>query len=283
LESGVCPAFVQKKDKSMSYNSFDVNVLVNGNRCKLYKYNHNTYVEAKYGSEYELEIKNNTYNRILALTSVDGLNVLNGTSASEEDPGYVISGNSPLKIKGFQYNNNEVAAFKFTSKTQSYAKSTGGDVAAQNCGVIGFKIFSERMESPITTVTWATPNPVWTSPVWTASWGGTDHIGSSMDNTGFSGGGIIRSCCVNTSNCSNTQKSDNLNNFNMGTTWGQKKVNKIVETEFKRGYLMFNLDIYYSDRQSLINMGVPLNTANQVSLPKSFPNKFATPPSGWEG
>ena len=80
-------------------NSFDINVLVNGNRCKLYYHQGKTFIEAKHGTEYELEIKNNTYGRVLALTSVDGLNVLNGTPATDDDPGYVFRIIHHLELK----------------------------------------------------------------------------------------------------------------------------------------------------------------------------------------
>lgn len=269
------------------YNSFDVNVLVNGNRCKFYHHQGKTYIQANHGSEYELEIKNNTWSRILCLSSVDGLNVLTGESAKEDDAGYVIPAYSPLKIKGFRYSNNEVAAFKFTDKHNSYAKIQGGNEAAQNCGVIGFKLYNEIVKSPFKVdISWVN-QPAYgdtTSAELRYTTLATQNINACLS------GNVVSSAMTNTS-C-NTKKTYGsiegtynsvVDSFDMGSTWGQKVDSRVVETEFERGSLTFSLDIYYASRQALIDMGVPINVGPQVSFPQSFPGKYATPPSGWRG
>jgi hypothetical protein len=268
-------------------NSFDVNVLVNGNRCKFYHHQGRTYIQANHGSEYELEIKNNTWSRILCLSSVDGLNVLTGETAKEDDAGYVIPAYSPLRIKGFRYSNNEVAAFKFTDKHNSYAQSQGGNEAAQNCGVIGFKLYNEIVRPSIKVdLQWVKASDLVLN---------TENIntyckGNTTSNT------IHTSCCKNedvygstkgtyasTEETYNSVADSVLCSFDMGSTWGQKVDSRVVETEFERGSLTFTLDIYYASRQALIDMGVPINVGPQVSFPQSFPGKYATPPSGWRG
>ena len=285
--------------------SFDINVLVNGNRCKFYYHQGKTFIEAKHGTEYELEIKNNTYGRVLALTSVDGLNVLNGTPATDDDPGYVIPGYSPLRIKGFRYSNDEVAAFKFTSKGQSYAHSAGGCEAAKNCGVIGFKLYNEVIKLP-PLQTW---NITWNNSTPCGGLYGAGRYGYSTadDPLDFDGGPTIgSSCCGGGGTMSSAGPTYNadvhykglsskdsakstkcssgpLRSFDMGSTWGQKIESKVVETDFEKGCLAWSLDIYYASRQNLIDMGVPINVGHQVSFPQSFPNKYATPPSGWRG
>jgi len=275
-------------------NSFDVNVLVNGNRCKFYHHQGRTYIQASHGSEYELEIKNNTWGRILCLSSVDGLNVLTGQPAKEDDAGYVIPAYSPLRIKGFRYSNDEVAAFKFTDKHNSYAQSQGGNEAAQNCGVIGFKLYNEIVRTPIKVdIHWSNP---------TGGLYGPGRFGYNTENINTCCGGNTTSNTIHTSCCNtegvygsikgtyastegtyNAAADSALRSFDMGSTWGQKVDSKVVETEFERGSLTFTLDIYYASRQALIDMGVPINVGPQVSFPQSFPGKYATPPSGWRG
>lgn len=273
-------------------NSFDVNVLVNGNRCKFYHHQGRTYIQANHGSEYELEIKNNTWSRILCLSSVDGLNVLTGETAREDDAGYVIPAYSPLRIKGFRYSNNEVAAFKFTDKHNSYAQSQGGNEAAQNCGVIGFKLYNEIIRTPIRVdIRWNEPTGGLYGPG-RYGYKTTENInaccaGNTKSNT------IQTSCCNNeykfqetyasTEGTYNAAAESALRSFDMGSTWGQKVESKVVETEFERGSLTFSLDIYYASRQALLDMGVPINVGNQAFFPQSFPTKYATPPSGWRG
>ena len=125
--------------------SFDLNITVNGNRCKQYSHQGKTFIEAKNGSEYVIEIKNNHWKRILAVGSVDGLNVLTGKTASEGDTGYIIGAYSSEKIKGFRFSDDEWALFKFgykfNGKTYAQSKEDGSE---KNCGVIGLRLFYEK-------------------------------------------------------------------------------------------------------------------------------------------
>lgn len=248
------------------YNSnFDVNILVKGNRCKIYHHSGKSYIESKHGSEYELEIKNNTINRVVVVASIDGLNVLNGAPASHDGPGYIIPSYSPLKIKGFRYSNEEVAAFKFTSKENSYAQFIGGEEFAQNCGIIGIIIFNELVKTPTVIynyepvpVSYQHPNPWYHDPFYVNTFGGIK--------------------------CSTTDYNEPvLKDFDMGSTWGQKVESLVQEADFERGNIIFSTDIYYASRESLSKMGVNINAPPQVSFPQSFPNKYAKPPSGWKG
>ncbi len=127
--------------------SYEINVLVNGNRCRQYPHNGKLFVEAKQGSEYSIEIKNNTWQRILAVSSVDGLDVLSGKSATEDGNGYVINGYSSLKIDGFRVSNEKVARFLFDYKGGSYAASKE-DGSERNVGVVGVRIFTEKVKPP---------------------------------------------------------------------------------------------------------------------------------------
>ena len=132
--------------------SFDLNITVNGNRCKQYNHQGKTFIEAKNGSEYVIEIKNNHWKRVLAVGSVDGLNILTGKSASDTDTGYIIGAYSSERIKGFRFSDNEWAMFKFGYKFygNTYAQSKE-DGSEKNCGVIGLRIFYEQ--EPVVTYT----------------------------------------------------------------------------------------------------------------------------------
>jgi hypothetical protein len=147
--------------------SFDLNILVNGNRCKQHQHEGKTYIEAKNGSEYVIEIKNNHYKRVLAVCSVDGLNVLTGKTASETDTGYIIGPYSSEKIKGFRFSDSEWAIFKFGYKFygNTYAQSKE-DGSEKNCGIIGIKLFYEKELEPSITYTINTYPPVAVYPWW---------------------------------------------------------------------------------------------------------------------
>ena len=145
--------------------SFDLNITVNGNRCKQYHHQGKTFIEAKNGSEYVIEIKNNYWKRVLAVCSVDGLNVLTGKAASDKDSGYIVSGYSAEKIKGFRFSDDEWAMFKFGYKFygNTYAQSKE-DGSEKNCGVIGMKVFYENEP-----VYYSTPTVIWNfTPNWLA-------------------------------------------------------------------------------------------------------------------
>lgn len=127
---------------------YEINVLVNGSRCKQYNHNGRLYIEAKQGSEYVIEVKNNSWPRILAVCSVDGLDILNGKPAVEDAPGYVISGYCSSKFDGFRLSNDKVAKFVFDYKNTSYAASKG-DGSERNVGVIGARLFTEKVKPPV--------------------------------------------------------------------------------------------------------------------------------------
>ena len=77
---------------------------------------------------------------MLALTSVDGVNVVTGRSARVDQPGYVIDGHAYGTIDGWRKNLGEVASFVFTTPRHSYAARTG---RPDDVGVIGIAMFHE--------------------------------------------------------------------------------------------------------------------------------------------
>jgi len=168
--------------------SFDLNILVNGNRCKQYQHQGKTYIEAKNGSEYVIEIKNNYGKRVLAVGSVDGLNVLTGKAASDTDTGYIIGAYSSEKIKGFRFSDDEWAMFKFGYKFygNTYAQSKE-DGSEKNCGVIGLRIFYEK--EPIVTTT-IINNPPYLQPWPPYTWTTWNTCGNNI-TASYSCGGLI--------------------------------------------------------------------------------------------
>ena len=123
----------------------EIQITVNGSKCKQYNFNGKTFIEAKQGSEYVIEAKNNHWKRVLTVGSVDGLNVLTGKTAQESDSGYIVGAYSAEKIKGFRVSDSEWALFKFGYKFNgnTYAQSKE-DGSEKNCGVIGIKFFYEK-------------------------------------------------------------------------------------------------------------------------------------------
>jgi hypothetical protein len=78
---------------------------------------------------------------VLAVTSVDGVNVITGGTASPRQSGYVLDPWGLVEVDGWRKSLDEVAAFYFTRLPDSYAARTG---RPDNVGVIGVALFRER-------------------------------------------------------------------------------------------------------------------------------------------
>jgi len=98
------------------------------------------------GARYAIEIRNCIGGRLLAVTSVDGVNVLSGATAGWDQAGYVFNPGERYQITGWRKTNAEVAAFTFTKSPNSYAERTGRPA---NVGVIGVAIFRERQPQAV--------------------------------------------------------------------------------------------------------------------------------------
>jgi len=96
------------------------------------------YVVGAPGDEYEVAVRNRTPGDLLAVVSVDGVNVVSGETASERQSGYVLDRWNRVDIRGWRKSIDEVAAFYFTPLGDSYAARTG---RPDNVGVIGVALF----------------------------------------------------------------------------------------------------------------------------------------------
>ena len=104
------------------------------------------WVAGRPGGRYAVEIRNHSGGRLLAVTSVDGVNVISGATAGWEQSGYVLDAGERYQITGWRKSNSEVAAFTFTDSSNSYAERTGRPA---NVGVIGVALFRERVPEPV--------------------------------------------------------------------------------------------------------------------------------------
>src|SRR5581483_4638670 len=77
------------------------------------------------GHEYLVRVRNRASGRLLAVTSVDGVNVVTGDTASPAQSGYVLGSYDALDITGWRKNLATTAAFYFTDLGDAYATRTG--------------------------------------------------------------------------------------------------------------------------------------------------------------
>lgn len=288
---------------SIHNNGIDVSVTVNGRPVRTYLHEGRYFIESREGTEYVIEVKNSNWYRVEAVVAVDGLSVMNGKKASVEDCGYVIPAYGSIKVKGYRKDLEEVGAFKFTKKENSYASADKGD--GSNVGVIAVAVWKEKIYTksvwhPGTTTTIWTSTPSWMcgTGTYTCGSGGSSKIEpisytsgslssnvvSSMSVTGVSGpsgpdgtegpigyNSILRSVSL-----------DPQPSFGHGTTWGQKIQDKVTTTTFERDGIILQSEIFYNSKENLEAMGIKLVQEKQVNFPTGFPASFATPPTGWK-
>jgi hypothetical protein len=104
------------------------------------------WVAGRPGARYAIAVRNKMGERMLAVTSVDGVNVLNGETAAWGQTGYVFGSYQQYQISGWRKSNSEVAAFEFSADSDSYAERTG---RPGHVGVIGVALFRERLPEPV--------------------------------------------------------------------------------------------------------------------------------------
>ena len=270
-----------------------VEVCVAGKPVKLFAHDGKLYVEAREG-EYTIKLKNDSYSRVLAVASVDGLNVISGEIAVADDAeGYIIQGRSAYEIKGWRVSNDKVNAFAFGKKDQSYAaKSEATDGDTSNVGVIGVRFYSEKAK-PAPTIVYRdrviekeVPVPYYPrrplvpwrpypyEPYWASdsnTYDTTFTCSTSVSKSADISRGVTRSVSLN-----NVQEmgfapiADNVE-FDIGTVFTDKEVeDKVTNVEFEQGRLLEFVEIYYASRAQLEAMGVPIKKEAAVNFPTSF-------------
>lgn len=112
-----------------------------GSTLRVYPYRSEQYVAGAPGHRYAVRLVNTTGERVLAVLSVDGVNAISGETAMTSQVGYVLDPYQSTEVAGWRKNMNEIAAFEFTTLSDSYAARTGRPA---NVGVIGVAVFRER-------------------------------------------------------------------------------------------------------------------------------------------
>jgi hypothetical protein len=90
---------------------------------------------------YIIRVTNPTPNRVEAVVTVDGLDVIDGENGDLKKRGYIVQPYGELRIEGFRTSQTDVATFRFSSVSGSYAAKKG---KARNVGVIAVALFEEQ-------------------------------------------------------------------------------------------------------------------------------------------
>jgi hypothetical protein len=113
-----------------------------GARLPVHRHEGRAYLAGTPGHEYRLLLRNRGAEPLLAVVSVDGVNVVTGENADPSQAGYVIPAGRSVEILGWRKNLSHTAAFYFTDLGESYAARTG---RPDNVGVIGVALFRQKV------------------------------------------------------------------------------------------------------------------------------------------
>ncbi len=126
---------------------YDVQVIrEDGETLPTYALKDRFYVQGNANERYIIRVTNPTPNRIEAVVSVDGLDVVDGENGDLRKRGYVVPPYGETRIEGFRTSQADVATFRFSAVSDSYAGKKG---KARNVGVIAVALFEEQAAAEI--------------------------------------------------------------------------------------------------------------------------------------
>lgn len=120
-----------------------LDIVSNGRALRPVYFSGSYWVEGHPGAEYSLVLSNRCPYRLLAVPSVDGLDVVSGQPASFASPGYILEPGATVPVDGWRKSGSSVAAFYFSSPRGSYARKMG---QGQNVGVIAAAFFRDATD-----------------------------------------------------------------------------------------------------------------------------------------
>ena len=118
-------------------------------RLQVYWHDGKPWVVGKPGNEYQITIRNRVPDPVMAVMSVDGVNIVSGETARPDQTGYVLAAHRSFDIAGWRKNTAQTAAFYFTQLPDSYAARTG---RPDDVGVIGVALFRRKPADPPATI-----------------------------------------------------------------------------------------------------------------------------------
>lgn len=218
---------------------------VTGQVLPVHQHDGRHYVVGEPGHEYQLVLRNHSGGRVLAVTSVDGVNVVTGQTAATGQSGYVLGPHDATTVAGWRKSLDEVAAFYFTRHRNSYAARTGRPF---DVGVIGVALFREKTRC--------------------CEWFGARENDSMQDRAA----GAPHAAAPELQ----SKREEKL-----GTGHGRREHSEARHTEFERASDTPDqvIAIHYDTRANLVAQGVlPRDREYAQRRPRPFPGSFVPDP-----
>jgi len=237
----------------------------------VYRHHGEYWVAGRPGARFSVMIRNRGDERILAVTAVDGINVISGKTAAWLQTGYVFDARERYDIPGWRKNQSEVADFNFTAASESYAARTDRPA---NVGVIGVAVFLEQKPKIAAVPKEAT---VPDSP--------------SFSNAPPAPAADASSRSAGAASLAQSARSAIAENFasperKLGTGHGAREVSYVHDVPFERASSTPNevIRIRYDSLENLIAMGVVSQRTTPWPAPNAFPDSdpryVPDPPGG---
>jgi hypothetical protein len=214
------------------------------------------FVLGEAGERYNVRVDNPTGERVEAVITVDGRDAVSGALGDYvAQRGYLIEPWGSLVVEGFRRSLDEVAAFRFTAKGQSYSARRG---TPQHVGVVGVAVFPEKRRPPRPVA--RPPEPARPR---TMDGGHDDSARGAAPAQRKSAGPS-----------------------NIGTEYGESQASSVVEVPFERRSQTRPaavLRLRYDDYRGLRSRGIDVSSwgSDYRSEPEPFPysqSRFAPPP-----
>lgn len=223
------------------------------------------YVVGRPGAGYQVTVRNSRGEDVLAVVSVDGLNVMNGEPANPSQSGYIISPWNRFDVRGWRKSMDEVAGFYFTSLGDSYAARTDRPA---NVGVIGVALFQRKRE-PVY-VPDASRSAPWTKDFTLGSGAEVHH--AYRDN-------VVPSPAREAPAPSAPPATAQAPSAPLGTGHGQREESRVRWVDFERATEQpaETIAIYYDSYENLVALGI-VRPAPAPRDPNPFPTAFTPDP-----
>jgi hypothetical protein len=226
-----------------------------GETLPIYSARGEYWVEGRPGARYAIHIRNQQPGRLLAVTAVDGINVVSGETAKFDQRGYVFDPWVAYDIAGWRKSDAQIAAFEFTSVPKSYAARTG---RADNVGVIGVALFRERVPAVV-----YAPREV--PPV----------VANAADAAGSLAKAEAQPRAERSTVASAALAAPAAPPAALGTGHGQRESSYVTRVDFEREQSQPNelLRIRYDSHANLVARGILRDVAPPHYRPQPFPDE----------
>lgn len=256
-----------------------------GNPLPAFAHRGTRYAMGENGERYNIRIHNRTAQRVEAVVTVDGRDVVSGRVGDyKNERGYILPAWGSVLIEGFRTSHSEVASFRFSAPSDSYSARMG---TPENVGVIGAAFFPEasRPRPPV-----RIPLPVSpysegrsdarrersSSPAGASSATESAPAPKRADRAKASAGAPLDSYANESASASN-----------IGTEYGESRDSYVSEVHFRRAHPNSPAElavIRYDDEAGLRAHGIDTRPWErqpraETVAPSAFPvNRFAPPP-----